>query len=106
MWATAIATLAGAAVAGAHGAASAVLGGLVALLPGVVSGMVATRGNAQSAGGVVVAALTAEAVKIGLIVMLLWLVLASYEAVVVLAFIGSFLATAVIFTMAFFVRDY
>jgi ATP synthase protein I len=101
-----VATLAGAAIAGAHGAVSAALGGLVALLPGVVSGLVATSGKAQSAGGMVVAALTAEAVKIGLIVLLLWLVLASYDAVVVLAFVGSFLVTALIFAMAFFVRDY
>jgi ATP synthase protein I len=101
-----IAVLAGAVVAGAHGALSAVLGGLVGLLPGVVSGAVATKSNAQSAGGIVVAALTAETVKIGLIVLLLWLVLAMYEGVVVLAFIGSFLVTVLIFSMAFFVRDY
>jgi len=83
-----------------------VLGGLVALIPGVVAGMVATRGKALSAGGIVVAALTAEAIKIGLIVLLLWLVLATYEGIVTLAFIGSFLASALIFAMAFFVRDY
>lgn len=106
VWATLIAMLAGAVVAGAHGALSAVLGGLVGLLPGVISGAVATGSNAQSAGGIVVAALTAEAVKIGLIVVLLWVVLATYEAVVALAFLGSFLVTALMFTMALFVRDY
>lgn len=52
------------------------------------------------------AALTAEAVKIGLIAMLLWLVLANYDGVVVPAFIGSFLVTVLIFAMAFFVREY
>jgi len=103
---TAAMTLAGGFFAGAHGALSAVLGGFVSILAGVVSAVVATRGKAQSAGGVVVAALIAEAVKLGLIVMLLWLVLAAYSDVVVAAFIGSFLVTVLIFAMAFFVRDY
>jgi ATP synthase protein I len=106
VWATVLAMLVGGFAAGTHGALSAMLGGLVALLPGLVAGWVATRGNVRSAGATVVAALTAEAVKIGLIVLLLWLVLANYEAVVVLAFIGTFLVTALIFSMAFFVRDY
>ena len=49
---------------------------------------VASLGKAESAGGVLLVALGAEAVKIGLIVVLLWLVLATYQDVVVLAFIG------------------
>jgi len=48
----------------------------------------------------------AEAVKLGLIVMLLWLVLAVYADVVVMVFLGSFVATVLIFSMAFFVREY
>ena len=103
---TAAMALAGGLFAGAHGALSAALGGFVSILAGVVSAVVATRSKAQSAGGVVVAALMAEAVKLGLIVMLLWLVLAAYGDVVVLAFIGSFLVTVLIFAMAFFVPDY
>ena len=90
---------------GVHGAASAALGGAVSIFSGLVSAVVATLGKADSAGEVLLFALGAEAVKIGLIVILLWLVLATYRDVVVLAFIGTFTATVLIFTMAFFVRD-
>jgi hypothetical protein len=41
-----------------------------------------------------------------LIVGLLWLVLATYAEVVVPAFFGSFFATVLIFSMAFFVREH
>ena len=51
-------------------------------------------------------ALKAEAVKLGLIAILLGLVLAVYSAVVVPAFLGSFMATVLIFSMAFFVREH
>jgi len=52
-----------------------------------------------------VTALTAEAVKLGVIACLLGIVLVVYGEVVVPAFLGSFMATALIFSMAFFVRD-
>ena len=92
--------------AGAHGALSAALGGAVSLSAGLVSGVVAAMGKAQSAGGILVGALRAEAVKIGLMVILLGVVLTMYKDVVVIAFLGTFMATATIFSMAFFVRDY
>jgi len=66
---------------------------------------VAAKGKAQSAGEVLIGALRAEGVKLGLAIVLLWLVLATYSDVVVLAFLGSFMATIVIFSMAFFVRE-
>ena len=66
----------------------------------------ASSGKADSAGGVLVVALKAEGVKIGLIVVLLGVVLALYNDVVVLAFLGTFMATALIFSMAFFVREH
>lgn len=103
--ATAVLTLAAGALVGVHGALSAALGGSVSILSGMVSAAVASLGKPDSAGGIVLAALGAEAVKIGLIVILLWLVLANYRDVVVLAFVGTFLATVVIFAMAFFVRE-
>lgn len=101
----ALALLAGLA-AGAHGALSAALGGAVSVCAGSVSAVVAAKGKAQSAGGVLIGALTAEGVKIGLIVLLLGLVLATYSEVVAPAFFGSFFVTVLIFAMAFFVRDY
>ena len=104
--ATAALMLAAGAWVGTHGALSAALGGAVSIFSGLASAIVATLGKAKSAGGVVVTALTAEAIKIGLIGVFLWLVLANYDGVVVLAFIVSFLVTVVIFAMAFFVREY
>jgi ATP synthase protein I len=105
LMATAALTLTAGALADGHGAVSAALGGSVSILSGTVSAAVASLGKADSAGGIVLAALGAEAVKIGLIVILLWAVLTNYGDVVVAAFLGTFLATALIFAMAFFVRD-
>ena len=103
--ATAAVTLIAGFWVGANGAFSAVLGGAVSVCAGLASAFVAAKGDAKSAGGILIGALRAEGVKIGLIVVLLWLVLATYNEVVVLAFLGSFMATILIFALAFFVRD-
>ena len=91
---------------GVHGAISAAAGGMVSVCSGLTAAFVASRGDAGSAGRVLAGALGAEAVKIGLAVLLLWLVLKNYDEAVVAAFIGSFVVTMLIFTMAFFVREY
>jgi len=103
--ATAVLTLLAGWLAGGHGALSAALGGAVSLSAGWASGMVAGMGKTRSAGGILVGALRAEGVKIGLIAVLLGVVLAMYRDVVVIAFLGTFMATAMIFSMAFFVRE-
>lgn len=103
--ATAALTIVAGIWAGAHGAVSAALGGLVSIFSGLVAAGVASLGKAESAGGVLLVALGAEAVKIGLIVILLWLVLAMYQDAVVLAVIATFTVTVLIFAMAFFVRE-
>ncbi|HET7298746.1 MAG TPA: ATP synthase subunit I [Burkholderiales bacterium] len=99
-------TLAGAAFIGTHGAVSAAAGGLVSIIAGLAAASIAARGSGNSAGGILVGALRAEAVKIGLVVLLLWLVLANYADVIVVVVIGSFVVTMLIFAMAFFVREY
>ncbi len=104
--ATAALTLAAALLAGEHGAISAAGGGAISIIAGLAAALVASRSSARSAGGVLVGALRAEAVKIGLAVLLLGLVLTNYEQAVVAALIGSFVATMLIFAMAFFVREY
>jgi len=106
LMATAVLTLAGGILAGVDGALSAALGGAVSLCAGWGSAVVASKGKAQSAGEVLVGALMAEGVKIGVIVLLLWLVLATYDEVVAPAFFGSFIVSVLIFGMAFFVREY
>ena len=103
--ATAALTLVAGIWAGAHGALSALLGGSVSVFSGLAAAGVASLGKADSAGGVLLFALGAEAVKIGLIVILLWLVLAMYQDAVVLAVIATFTVTVLIFAMAFFVRE-
>jgi ATP synthase protein I len=97
--------LVGGILAGAEGALSAALGGAVSICAGGASAVVASMGRARSAGEILVGALMAEGVKIVLIVLLLWLVLATYKGVVAPVFFGSFIATVLIFGMAFFLRD-
>jgi ATP synthase protein I len=106
---TAVLAVSAGLIAGEHGALSAVLGGAVSVCAGWASALVAAKGKAAegkvSAGGILFGALRAEGVKIGLIAILLWVVLANYAEVVMLAFLGSFVATILIFSMAFFVRE-
>ena len=104
--ATAALTLLAGVLAGAHGALSAALGGAVSVSAGWASAMVATTVRGESAGGVLVTALKAEGTKLGVIAFLLGLVLAVYAEVVVPAFLGSFMVTVLIFSMAFFVREH
>lgn len=92
-------------LAGIHAATSAALGGLVSVVAGLAFAMVMQSSNLQSADRTIVAALRAEAIKIGLAVILLWLVLALYKDVVIIVFIGSFIFSILVFSMAFFVRD-
>ena len=92
-------------LAGMHGAASAALGASVSVVAGLAFAMVMQSSNMQSADATIVAALRAEATKIGLAVILLWLVLALYKDVVLVVFIGSFIFSILVFSMAFFVRD-
>ena len=92
-------------MAGTHGALSATAGGLVSIVAGLASAVVASRGATKSAEGILAGALTAEAIKLGMAAFLLWVVLANYEEVVVAGFLASFVATMLIFSMAFFVRE-
>ena len=104
--ATVLATLAAGFFAGEHGAASAAAGGAVSIVAGVASALVAVLGKAKSAGGVLVGALRAEAVKLGLALLLLWLVVSNYPQAAVGILLSTFVVTMLIFSMAFFVREY
>ncbi len=101
---TALAVIA-ALVAGWHGAVSAVLGGLVSFVAGLGFAAVASASRKDSVGLAMLAALRAEAVKIVLIVALLWVVLSVYKSVVIVAFIGTFTVTVIVFALALFVRE-
>jgi len=108
-----IATAAVAAVAGllagAHGAVSAMLGGLVNVAAGVVYGWLLGLGlgtkAVPDAGSTLGAMFRAEAGKILVIVGGLWLALSTYRDLVPAAFFTAFVITVIVFSMAFFVRD-
>ena len=93
---------------GMHGAISAALGGGTTMVAGVVAGLLIQRGNSgktKTAGNILVAAITAEGVRIGLMLALLWLIFSNYKQVIPGALIGAFVVTVLIFSMAFFVRE-
>ena len=104
--ATTALTVIAALLSGEHGAISAAAGGGISIIAGLVAALVASRGRGKSAGGVLATALMAEATKIGLAMLLLWMVLMNYGQAVVAALVGAFVATMLIFAMAFFVREY
>jgi len=105
----ALATLAIAAIggmwAGVHGALSAVLGGVVNMSACVVFAVVVAISRPVSAGGTVATLFRAEAGKILVIVLQLWLVLTGYKDIVLAAFFAAFVVTVLLFRMALFVRD-
>jgi ATP synthase protein I len=90
---------------GRHGAVSALLGGLINVTAGTVFGLVAARSSKRTAGEALVALMRAEAGKVLLIVLQLWLVLVNYKQVVLAPFFCTFILTVIFFSMAFFVRD-
>ena len=109
MWqlaATAAMALAAGVAADMTSALSAAAGGAISMLAGLAAALVASLSNAKSAGGVLVGALRAQAVKLLVALALLWLVLANYPQTAVAVFLGAFVVTMLIFSMAFFVREY
>lgn len=104
--ATAVMVLAAVSFSDVNTALSAGAGGAVSIVAGLAAAVVASLGSSNSAGGVLAGALRAEAVKFGVALLLLWLVLTQYGQTVVGAFLGAFVVTMLIFSMAFFVREY
>jgi ATP synthase protein I len=106
----AIATLAIAALAGLwagpHAALSAVLGGLVTLSSTVVYAFVLGIGKTASAGASIVTMLRAEGAKILVIILQLWLVLATYKDVVLAALFAAFAITVLLFSTALLAREH
>lgn len=94
--------------AGVHGAVSALLGGMISITAGLVFVFLAAKSEGEkgkSAGEVLFSALKAEAAKLFLAGLLLWLVLALYREAVVVVLLGSFVISILIFSMALFAGD-
>jgi ATP synthase protein I len=106
VYVTAVMTLFAGSFWGMHAGFSALLGGLVSMASGGVFALLAYTGRAGSAAGALRTALRAEAAKIAVVVLLLWLVLTTYKEVVALAFLGAFFVTILIFSAAIAVRDH
>ena len=104
-----IATLSIALIAGGmggmHWGVSALLGGLISLLGGVTYGAMLSRVGKGSAESALIGMLRAESAKILVIVLLLWLVFSSYSQVFGAGFIGTFIVTTLIFSLAIFIRQ-
>ena len=105
VYATATLTLAAGWWAGMPGAISALLGGLINITAGWVYAMMVSGGTAKSAGQTLRTLVRAEASKIALIALQLWLVLTAYQDVVVTAFFAAFVISVLVFPMALLVRD-
>jgi ATP synthase protein I len=67
--------------------------------------VIVSRHKGYTVGGTIRTALRAEAVKISVIVLLLWLVFKVYENVNAIAFIGMFILTVIMHSMALFVSE-
>ncbi len=92
-------------IGGIHWAVSALLGGLISVLGSVTYGVLLARVGKGSAEAALIAMLRAESAKILVIVLLLWLVFASYAQVFGAGFIGTFIFTTLIFSFAIFIRQ-
>jgi ATP synthase protein I len=90
---------------GLHGAASALLGGLINVTAGAVFGLVATHSRKRTAGEALIAMMRAEAGKVALIVIQLWLALTYVKPLLLGPFFGTFVLTVIFFSMAIFVRE-
>jgi ATP synthase protein I len=92
-------------IGGVHWGVSALLGGLISLLAAVTYGAMLSRIGKSSAENALLGMMRAESAKILVILLLLWLVFASYEEVFGAGFIGTFIITTLIFSLAVFIRD-
>jgi ATP synthase protein I len=102
---TAAITLVAGILAGVDGAVSAMLGGSVMMVAGCVYAAMTGGSRVRSAGETLRTLVRAEASKIGVIVLQLWVVLTAYESVVPVVFIGTFIVAVMIYPIAILVRD-
>lgn len=92
-------------IGGLHWGISAALGGMISLLGSAIYGKLLSKVGKGSAESALIGMMRAESAKIVVIVLLLWLVFASYEDVFGAGFIGTFIITTLIFSVAVFIRD-
>ncbi len=86
--------------AGGHGAVSGALGAAINLAANFVYALMGGIVRPASAAGALLVIMRAEGIKIGLILVQLFLVMKLYRDLVVGPFIIAFIATALMFAMA------
>lgn len=95
---------------GVHAAFSALLGGAVAIAGGLVFALLSRSKSdgvqtPDMAWDKLSCILKAEGAKILVMVAALWLILATYKEVVMVGFIGTFILSIIIFSLAIFIRN-
>ena len=105
IYATAVLGLLAGVFAGMHGAASAVLGGVINQVADFAYAMLVSGGRVRTAGGTLRVLFRAEAARIVLIVFQMVWVLTSYRDVVHAALFMSFAVSVVVFRMAILVKE-
>lgn len=88
-----------------HGAVSALLGGFISVAASSAFALIVSLHKGSSASGTLRTALRAEAVKIVVIVILLWQVLTQFENINLIVFIGTFVAAVIINSMALLISE-
>lgn len=88
-----------------HGGVSALLGGMISVATTAVYAIIVSQHSGYTAGAALRTALRAEAVKIVLTVGLLWIVFKYYESVNAFVFIGTFILTVLIYSLALLIAD-
>ena len=88
-----------------HSAISAFLGGMVNVVSSAAFAIIVSRHKGFTAGGTIRTALRAEAVKIILTIALLWIVFRYYDDLNAFVFIGTFILTVIMHSLALFVSD-
>ncbi len=105
IYATAVLGLLAVVIAGAHGAASAVLGGLINQIADLAFAILVSGNRIRTAGNTLRVLFRAEAARIVLIVFQMVWVLMSYKDVVHMAFFISFAVSVIVFRMAILVKE-
>ena len=91
-------------LAGAEGFLSAILGGGIGVA-GMLAFAIVSNAHCPTPEAAVRLAIRAEATKIFVIVLLLWLIFSAYAGMVALAFIGAFTVSILLSGVAFAVSD-
>lgn len=103
--ATGILALAAVVLGGAHAAISAGLGGGVVIVANAAYALIISLSAPRSAGATIRILLRAEATKVALLVLELWLVFTSYREVVPLPLIGTLIVTVLLWPVALLYKD-